>query len=163
MFEKEVNSSNPGANGIRIFVSENEIKSAKDVNSLNGINILNLKTSHTRGDIYRAVLEYLSFMDKKQLEKLEKTTGKKKKLLILGGITKNRAFMKIRASILNRTQYIAMEEEVNLLGASLLGGVGAGIYSDYDDAVGKIEILYKDTVEPDPQLVEQYSRIFNLS
>ncbi|MHB8276674.1 MAG: FGGY-family carbohydrate kinase [Candidatus Humimicrobiaceae bacterium] len=162
-FEKEVNSSIPGSNGVRIYVSENEIKSTKDIDSLNGINILNLKTSNTKGDIYRAVLEYLSLMDKKQLENLERITGKKKKLLILGGITKNKAFMKIRASILNRTQYIAKEEEVNLLGAALLGGVGANIYKDYDDAIGKIDILYKDSVDPDPELVEQYSKIFNLA
>lgn len=158
-FEKEIDSSKPGANGVRIYVSENELKSTKD---LSGINILNLKTSNTKSDIYRAVLEYLCLMDKKQLEQLEKNTGVKKKLLIFGGITNNRAFLKIRASILNRTQYIAKEEEVNLLGAALLGGVGSKIYKDYDDAISNIEVLYKDAIDPDPELVEKYSKIYNL-
>ena len=156
-FEKEVNNSKPGANGIRIYVSENELKSTRD---LNGINILNLKTSNTKGDIYRAILEYLCLMDKSQLENLEKNTGEKKKLLILGGLTKNSAFLKIRASILNRTHYIAKEEEVNLLGAALLGGVGSNEYKDYDDAISNIEVVYKDVAEPDPELVEEYKEIY---
>jgi len=158
-FEKEARSSNPGANGVRVYVSENEISGIK---KLDGINLLNMKTSNTKGDIYRAVLEYLSAMDKKQLKNLEEITSEKKKLLILGGLTKNRMFMKIRASILNRALYIAKEEEVNLLGAALLGGVGSEIYEDYDDAIGKIEILYKDIVKPDPELVKIYSEINDL-
>lgn len=158
-FEKEINNSKPGANGVRVYVSENELKGTKE---LSGINILNLKTSNTKGDIYRAVLEYLCLMDKSQLENLEKNTGKKKKLLILGGLTKNRVFMKIRASILNRTHYIAREEEVNLLGAALLGGVGSKVYKNYDDAISKIKIIYRDAIDPDPKLVEEYSKIYNL-
>ncbi|MCL4378890.1 MAG: FGGY family carbohydrate kinase, partial [Actinobacteria bacterium] len=156
-FEKEINSSIPGANGVRIYVSGNEIKNTRD---LPGINILNLKTSNTKGDIYRAVLEYLCLLDKKQLENLEKSTGEKKKILIFGGLTKNNAFLKIRASILNKTQYIAKEEEVNLLGAALLGGVGSSIYKDYDDAINNIEVAYKGFVEPDPELVKEYIKIY---
>ncbi len=158
-FEKEVYNSVPGANGVRIYVFGNEIKNTWD---LPGINILNLKTSNTKGDIYRAVLEYLCLLDKKQLENLEKSTGERKKTLVFGGLTKNNAFLKIRANILNKTQYIAKEEEVNLLGAALLGGVGANIYKDYDDAIGNIEVTYKEMVEPDPELVKEYKEIYNL-
>jgi len=46
--------------------------------------------------------------------------------------------MKEKARILKRNLYINKIEEAVTLGAALLGGIGAGIFSDYGKAVANI-------------------------
>ena len=149
----------PGANGVRVFVSENE---PLGNNKLEGINFLNLKLSNSKADIYRAAIEYLCVLDKNNLGLLEKLSNKKKKILVFGGFSNDLAFMKIRASIMNRELYIPVEKEINVLGAALLGAVGAKIYDSYGEALDNIEITYKSVVEPDYKLTEIYKNIYNL-
>jgi sugar (pentulose or hexulose) kinase len=156
--EKEVESSIPGSNGVRIYVEENEVKKTRN---LNGINILGCKILNTRGDVMRAVMEYLCIEDKKYIKEIERRTKVKKKILVIGGLANNKSFIKIRANILNRDQYICKEEELNLLGAALLGGVGAKIFNNHIDAVESVGILYKDIVKPDSKIVREYRRIYN--
>lgn len=157
--EKSVNSAPPGANGVKIYVEENDFKKMRD---LKGINFLNLKTSNSIGDISRAIMEYIGLLDRQHLEEIENKRNLKKKILVTGGLTKDKSFMQIRANILNREQYIYKEEEVNLLGAALLGGIGVGIYKDHMEAINSIGLLYKEVIKPELQIVEEYKKIFNL-
>lgn len=154
--EKEVQSSIPGANGVRIYVEENETIKTRD---LRGINILNCKITNTRGDIARAIMEYLCFADKVHIIDIERRTPIKKKMLVIGGLANNKSFIEMRANILNREQYICKEEEINLLGAALLGGIGAKIYNGYIDAIDNIGIVYKEIVKPEPRIVKEYRNI----
>jgi len=155
--EKEVEFSSPGANGVRIYASENELDGKR---ILEGINFLNLRLSSSKADIYRAVIEYLCLLDKKNLNKFEKLNNERKKILVFGGLSKDKSFMKIRASILNRELFIPTEEEVNVLGAAFLGGVGAKLFKDYDKAIESINITCKDVIKPDNNLVDIYHNIY---
>lgn len=154
---KEIDSSKPGANGVRVYVKENDPIKLRD---LDGINILNLGISNTRGDVFRAVLEYLCLIDRNQLKRIGE---RRKKTYVVGGFVQNKNFMRIRANILNMPQYIAKEEEINALGAALLGGVGAGIYKGYEDSTNRVGIRYKNIVKPDPKLVKEYKKNYNFT
>ena len=65
--------------------------------------------------------------------------------------------------ILDRNLYIAKEDQVNLLGAALLGGIGANIYEDYNRAIDEIKVLYTKVIKNNKKMFEEYSNIYNLS
>jgi xylulokinase len=152
--QANIDSSPPGANGVRIYVSQNDLMRKRD---LEGINLLNMSLQTSRGDVFRAVMEYLSFTDSQQLVKAER----KKKMYIMGGLVKNKSYAKIRASIMNMPQFIPDEQEINSLGAALLGGLGAGLYSSYEEAADNVA-LHFEKVPVDPRLAAEYRRIYGI-
>ena len=63
--------------------------------------------------------------------------------------------MQIKAAILNRPlQRLNMTEAVSL-GAALLGGMGAGLFKNLEEALGGLK-YGAETIEPDPATMEIY-------
>jgi hypothetical protein len=60
---------------------------------------------------------------------------------------------------MNVPQFIPDEQELNSLGAALLGGLGAGLYSSYEEAADQVE-LHLEEVPVDPLVVAEYRRVF---
>jgi xylulokinase len=81
------------------------------------------------------------------------------KIQAIGGGTKNRLWMEIKAAVLNMPIEIPAVQESTLLGAALLGGLGAGVYRDEYEALSETyRVLH--TFEPDPKLVGQYADLY---
>ena len=66
--------------------------------------------------------------------------GKLKEIYAIGGSTRNRLLMQIKASILNQPIHVMSVEESTALGAAVLGGIGAGVYSGVTDAITSLEL-----------------------
>src|SRR3712207_5084800 len=54
-------------------------------------------------------------------------------VIAIGGGTRNRLLMRVKASVTDLNHEIAEAEEATALGAALLGGLGAGVYADVDE------------------------------
>jgi len=121
---------------VKMYVSQNE---NKDRYKLDNINLLNISLNTKRGEIFLAAIHYISMKSRNIILSLEKITGKKLKVITIGGSIKNSLLMKEKSKILNRSLYIDDNEEAVTLGAALLGGLSAGIYKDYIDAVKSID------------------------
>ena len=80
-------------------------------------------------------------------------------VVAIGGSTRNRLLMRIKASVFALEHQIVAAEEATALGAALLGGLGAGVYRDVDDAVGAMR-YGRHAVAPDPDEVATYGAIF---
>ena len=67
--------------------------------------------------------------------------------------------MEIKSAVLNMPVEVPAVQESTLLGAALLGGLGAGVYRDEQEALAETYRVLC-THEPDPELVKQYEPIY---
>jgi xylulokinase len=120
-----------------------------------------LSTDVSRGALFRAVLEGIALDTRNGLEPLLVHTGvgKLKEIYAIGGTTRNRLLMQIKASVLNQPIHVMRIEESTALGAAVLGGLGAGVYRDVADIIGALQHA-ETLVEPVPADVEYYEAAF---
>lgn len=118
---------------------------------------LGLKSENTRNDLLRSVLEGVTMnMDiilnilRKQVEIDEIT--------VIGGGAKGEVWRQIMADVYNtRILVPTLLEEAGSMGAAVTGGVGAGIYKDFDAVDRFLEI--SSVQEPDPVSVTKYGPV----
>ncbi|MDF2626213.1 MAG: carbohydrate kinase [Symbiobacteriaceae bacterium] len=101
--------------------------------------MLGLQLSHTRGDIFRAAFEGLTYELRARLELLEDSLalGRQPRTVVSGGAARNPLQLQLKASILERTVSVPAATETTALGAALLAGLGVGIYKDEADAIAR--------------------------
>lgn len=123
---------------------------------------LGLSSDVGRGALFRAVLEGLAYESRLSLEPLLAYTGAGagSEITAIGGVTRNRLLMQIKATVLNRPFVVAGIEEATTLGAAMLGGIGAGIYTDADTARRTLRYA-RSTITPIAELVPFYDRCFH--
>ncbi len=121
--------------------------------------ILGLELTSERGQVFRAVLEGLSFQLKEAVLALEEAFGyNPKKVRVVGGGSKNKLWNQIRADVLNLPVVTTSCKEATVLGASLFSQVGAGIAKNLEEAKSRVRI--ETTVwEPSSQ-TEIYEELF---
>ncbi|HEY8891895.1 MAG TPA: FGGY family carbohydrate kinase [Clostridium sp.] len=119
-----------------------------------------LTTSHTRGDLARAILEGLCYESKVIINGLQEVTGNEvKEVNVIGGATKSQFWMQMKADILGIPVRCIDESEAVTLGVAMLAGIGAGVYKDSADAVFKTRRETK-IYTPDFKKHEKYNTIF---
>ena len=114
-----------------------------------------------RDVITRAIFEGLALESRNTYEPLlsyPQVTAPES-VIAIGGSTRNGLLMRIKASVTNLPHHIAEAEEATALGAALLGGLGAGVYADVDEAIGSMRYgQYEIAPDPDDELV--YEKIY---
>ncbi|MBP2627040.1 MAG: Xylulokinase [Firmicutes bacterium] len=122
---------------------------------------IGLTTSHTRGDLVRAILEGLCYESAMIIEGIQEVVGYSINAInVVGGATKSPFWMQMKADVLGKPVICLDVPEVVTLGAAMLAGVGAGVYQDPADAVRKTrrdDKFYK----PDMKKHARYRAIFN--
>lgn len=94
-------------------------------------------TTEASGDVVaRAVFEGLAFETFGTFEPLlaYPQVVAPASVVAIGGGTKNRLLMRIKASVTDLPHQVVDAEEATALGAALLGGLGAGAYASVDEA-----------------------------
>lgn len=105
----------------------------------------------TRGHIYRAAMEALTWRLKSRLRRLESVGGFNSQFLILvGGGARNSVWTQMRADILRMPVKVSEVSESTVLGASMFAFAGAGVYSTPEQARDAFHITYR-TYMPGPQ------------
>jgi len=98
--------------------------------------LIGLTTSHTRGDLARAIIEGLCYESTTIIEGIQKIVEHEIETVnVVGGATKSPFWMQIKADILGKPVVCLNVPEAVTLGAAMLAGLGAGIYKDPEDAV----------------------------
>ena len=116
--------------------------------------------STTVGDIYKSVLESLSFDTMNAIEFMQlKGKVKVNKVISSGGSAQNIAWMKLRANIFKKDIYIDKNIENVSFGSALLAGIGSGIFKNETEAFknfkSKFRIIKKNKI-----LVNEYKLLF---
>ena len=122
---------------------------------------LGLTTDVGRGALVRAVLEGLAYEARASLEPLLAHAGldRMPEIAVIGGGGKNELLLRIKASVMNATLRVLDLQEATALGAAILGGIGAGVYRDVEDALARLRSRPR-LVAPDPRDVATYDAYF---
>lgn len=115
---------------------------------------------HTRGHIYRSILEAVALTMKKHVDDMCDELGVNlDKIIITGGGSNSDLFMQIFADVFNIP---SVRNEVNGaagLGSAICVAVAAGVYGSFDEAVANM-VRIKDAFQPDPEKVAFYEKMF---
>ncbi|MGM0365540.1 MAG: xylulokinase [Actinomycetota bacterium] len=119
-----------------------------------------LKQEHTKNHFGRAVLEGIAFSIKECFKKYEELDPEIKSVRAVGGGMKSMLWREIITNVLGMEVELPAFEG-SAFGAGLLGGIGVGLYKDFEDAVRKC-IRIRDRVKPDKTIQKKYEKIFNI-
>lgn len=115
---------------------------------------------HKKPHIYRAVIEGLMFGLLDGKHKIERVSKKKiKKIMVSGGASKSDEICQIAADVFNMPVTRCVTTEASCLGAAMVTGLGAGIFSSTDESIQKM-VHYKDEFLPNPENVLIYHRLY---
>lgn len=134
-FISEASAIDAGSDGVVVLPAFVRGMGAFQAHDATGA-ILGLTTTTKRGAIARAVLEACCYQLRKQMEVISANTGARPcSLLVLGGATRNPLWLQMKADVTGLPVEVPEHSEVTLLGAAMLAGIGAGLYTSIDDAI----------------------------
>ncbi len=113
-----------------------------------------------RAELARATLEGTALSLRDMLERVDDLV-EGVELRAVGGGTSNALWNRIKADALQRTLHVLEFQQTGTLGAALLGGMAAGIYGSFAEAVGVARRVGRmRTVEPDPDRAGLYDALY---
>jgi xylulokinase len=131
----EAATSPPGANGV-LFLPHMMGERAPIWDPYARGVFFGLSLSTKRSDMIRAVLEGAAYAMRQLVELIESYGNLRiRRVLAIGGAARNRLWRQIKADVWNLELVTPTVHEATVLGAALTGGVGAGVYADYAEAV----------------------------
>ncbi|MFW6011484.1 MAG: FGGY-family carbohydrate kinase [Desulfosalsimonas sp.] len=115
---------------------------------------------HTRGHVYRSILEGLAYALRQGKERIEKRAKIRiSELIVSGGGSKSRNAMQATADIFNLPAARPHVYETSGLGAAINAAVGLGLHADYKSAVDEMTHI-ADIFEPDPEAHKLYDALY---
>jgi xylulokinase len=118
-----------------------------------------LSLATTRAHLTRAVLEGVAFQLRENLAVTELLAGPVEETIVFGGGAKSVLWREIIGDVVDRPLAWASTVEAANLGASMLAGLGCGLFSTLEEARKTMagELTRRD---PDPQGVETYASLY---
>jgi autoinducer 2 (AI-2) kinase len=159
----EALKAEPGASGLFSTMGAHFF-SAKEIN----LPVGNLTLTHTtskgadsRKNLARAVAEGTAYSIRLNIEQiLEKTGSGSADIRLSGGMSQSMFWSQMLSDVMDRPLQAASVPQASALGAAVCAGVGAGIYSSFEEAVGILcKPAYK--LKPDPSMAQKYSELFS--
>ncbi len=115
---------------------------------------------HTRGHVYRAILEGLAYALREGKERTEKRSHVRvTELRVSGGGSQSDAAMQITADIFGLPTARPHTYETSGLGAAIDAAVGLGLHSDFDTAVREMTRI-GDVFQPDAETHARYDELY---
>lgn len=123
---------------------------------------IGLTSEHQTGDMVRAVMEGVVYVNRLVLERAEAASGVLvEAIYFAGGGTKSPFWNQIRANILGRTVIASPKQEMGLIGGLTIARVGLGLDDSFSAAAQNISPNRK-YYEPDLQKTALYDELFAL-
>ena len=146
-------ASAPGANGLIALPYLSGERTPIDDPLARGA-ILGLTLAHTRGDVYRALLEGIAFSIRENTERMAAEGYPAARVLAVGGGAQNELLLQLVSDVTGLTQYVPTETIGASLGNALRAGVGVGLFDSL--ATAAATVTYARTVTPNPSLAATY-------
>jgi sugar (pentulose or hexulose) kinase len=108
-----------------------------------------LTAQHTASDLALAVIQGAAYEMERVRRAAERQTGAIGELIIVGGGSRIRRWLQIKADVAGRPVTVSPHKEASLLGAALLAGAGAGVYGSVEEAVEQVNAGRGPAIEPD--------------
>jgi len=118
------------------------------------------RIEHTRGDLFRGMLEGLAFWLRYNLETVQADMGQAvQQVILLGGTTRLELLNQLKADVLNMPVQVSGLPEASAIGAALLAGLGAGTFLTSAQAVASLRYVNR-VVPPVPEHMGWYNRLY---
>ena len=122
--------------------------------------IIGLTLEHSRGDVYKAVMEGVTYEIMLNIDTLRKFGVTPQRLYATGGGAKSRVWLQIKADILNRQITALKAEEAGACGTCMLTATAIGIYKDLV-SVKEAFVKLGETFIPDKEKTARYVQLYN--
>lgn len=119
-----------------------------------------LNLGHTRGHVYRAIIEGISFGFLHHLEVLAELGLHAKKVRVTNGGTRSQLWKQVTADVLGLPLEQIARHPGSSLGAAFVVGMGVGVFEDWAEIERFIEV--SGVVEPGPEAHQMYLRLFRI-
>jgi len=120
-----------------------------------------LTASHTRAHLVRSILEGVAFSLRDSLEIFKELDIPVEQIRASGGGSRSFLWRQIQADIYGKELVTLRTSEGSALGAALLAGVGAGIYSSVEESAREA-IQVKECMAPKPEQVARYDSYYQV-
>lgn len=130
-----------------------------DMNPCDFGTIYGLSFEHGSPEIYRALLEGVTFEMKYNMELLESVGVIIRELRAVGGGAKSKLWLKIKAAITGCTIHQLQLDEAGITGAGIMAAVAIGLFPDLKAACD-VFVKIKQTITPDPELTDKYTVMY---
>lgn len=151
-------NSGPGANGVTALTSLQGSHGRRKNERARGT-FLGIDLGTSKSDIAQAILEGITFEMKDILLMKENIAGEIKYVRLCGGVAKSDVWCQMFADILDKPIELTEVPELGSLGAAMCAGIGAGLYTDVEDAINKCVNIVK-TYHPKPENKALYDESF---
>ena len=156
LMDKQIAESPAGANGV-IFLPYLLGERAPRWNTDARAAFIGLKMENERKDMLRAVLEGATMNLGIILDILRQSIDIRE-ILVIGGGAKSAVWRQMMADVYNAAVKVPLLlEEATSMGAAVTGGVGVGLFPDFDVIDRFIEV--QSVHMPDPQSVQAYQSV----
>ena len=122
--------------------------------------MIGLTLEHTDADIYKALMEGVTYEIMTNIEHLESFGIRPEKLYATGGGASSDVWLQIKADILNRPVTALLAKEAGACGTCMMTGVAIGIYKDLYEAKN-VFVKEKKTFVPDSDSAKKYQKCYN--
>jgi xylulokinase len=122
--------------------------------------LFGLTLTHTRADIYRAILESIGYGIRHNIEAMQLAGLVINRYLAVGGGINNRGWLQIVSDILGQSQLVPDQPYGACYGDAFMAGVGIGEFA----SVAEIDrwVQYSDTIQPDLANTRAYDRFYKI-
>lgn len=119
---------------------------------------IGLTWSHTRGHLYRSIMEGIGYEYKLYFNIIKELMGDYKfsDVRVIGGGAKSAVFNSIKASILGQRYAALAVKDAASIGAAVVAGYGVGVFDDFQKTLDSI-ITVQDQVEPNLEHFKAYA------
>lgn len=138
----------PGARGVRFMPALSGAMAPRWNDVVRG-GFVGLGMNHGPEDMARAVLEANVFAFRDIYDRL-RSMNLAHSVRMVGGGSRSDLWVQTKATACNTAVHKVSSAETSAVGAAMLAGVGAGVFTDVEDAVARVVELSGDPVEPLP-------------
>ncbi len=119
-----------------------------------------LNLGHTRGHVYRAIIEGISFGFLHHLEVLAELELHANKVRVTNGGARSKLWKQVTSDVLGFPLEQIASHPGSSLGAAFVAGMGVGVFEDWAEIERFIEI--DRVVEPNPEAHHTYLKLFRI-
>jgi xylulokinase len=119
-----------------------------------------LSFAHGRAEMARSVMEGVVLEIRDMFQQWTEAGLSVRSLRIGGGATRSKLWNQIQADVYGRPVETLRVGESTVLGAALLGGVGAGVFTSIEEGVDAM-VHVAESIEPDPERHTLYEDLYH--
>jgi xylulokinase len=159
MMNDKVAEVPPGSNGLLVMPYFASAATPRYNPAARGV-VIGLTFAHTRVDLARAFMEGITMDMRDMLNSMKNSGVEITEGRILGGPTKSDVWNQIQADIYGIPVDTLKVGDATVLGAAILGGVGAGVFSSIEEGADKMVVLDK-RFEPNMENHKVYNKLYD--